>query len=494
MDSTFLINYMKISVLSNLKTDNIYYDILISLIFMAFIDNINIDITKIKEYINKLFNKKNENELSLFCEETKTYRGTSFRGSESFKGLLFHIKNKISTNNVVGLKKIKEYIINEEYSYDLKNNDIPLIFMSNQNEEFKLLGKDEPDIAFKVESSEKDTSYDGKVIKIKIYEFKLIGNNKINIKILQEYIEKITSNYIHYLGTHDDNLYVFNYNGKDYEEKSYSFKKYPFYTTCDMKSLFFENKDSILDKIKFFRDNKDWYKNKSKPYTLGICTYGPPGCGKTSFEKALAKMLNRHIIIVDISKFKTKDEADHVFFSEKINDRIIPYDKRLYVFPDFDCQSEITNERTLDKEKKDEEKEKEKVIIINNNDNKKILDALTDNLDKMNLSKLLNILDGIPERTGQIIIFNTNHPKHLDKALLRPGRMDLILNFEKISKNSMKSMMQNHFNDDKDFDVNILPDKEFTPAELFKILYSYDNLLDTLDDIKNWHSKVDIKL
>jgi len=112
----------------------------------------------------------------------------------------------------------------------------------------------------------------------------------------------------------------------------------------------------------------------------------------------------------------------------------------------------------------------------------------------MNLSKLLNILDGIPERTGQIIIFNTNHPKHLDKALLRPGRMDLILNFEKISKNSMKSMMQNHFNDDKEFDENILPDKEFTPAELFKILYSYDNLLDTLDDIKNWHSKIDIKL
>ena len=142
----------------------------------------------------------------------------------------------------------------------------------------------------------------------------------------------------------------------------------------NFKNIPKELQNTIIDFINFKPKTKEelkkainlWYKNKSKPYTLGICTYGPPGCGKTSFEKALAKMLGRHIIIIDISKFNTKDEADHVFFSEKLNDRIIPYDKRLYVFPDFDCQSKITNERTMSYDMiEKEDKDKEKVIIIN---------------------------------------------------------------------------------------------------------------------------------
>ena len=73
-----------------------------------------------------------------------------------------------------------------------------------------------------------------------------------------------------------------------------------------------------MKQIDFFRDNKEWYQKYGKPYTLGICSYGKPGCGKTSFEKALAKYLNRHIIIVDISKIKSQKEADQIFFSEKI--------------------------------------------------------------------------------------------------------------------------------------------------------------------------------
>ena len=59
--------------------------------------------------------------------------------------------------------------------------------------------------------------------------------------------------------------------------------------------------------LHFFQNNKKWYVEKGRPYTLGICSWGPPGCGKTSFEKALANYLNRHLIVVDFDKIKSKN-------------------------------------------------------------------------------------------------------------------------------------------------------------------------------------------
>jgi chaperone BCS1 len=37
------------------------------------------------------------------------------------------------------------------------------------------------------------------------------------------------------------------------------------------------------------------------------------------------------------------------------------------------------------------------------------------------LSDLLEILDGMIESDGRMIVFTTNHPENLDPALLRPG-------------------------------------------------------------------------
>lgn len=37
---------------------------------------------------------------------------------------------------------------------------------------------------------------------------------------------------------------------------------------------------------------------------------------------------------------------------------------------------------------------------------------------------LLNVLDGVVDSPGRIVIMTTNHPDALDAALIRPGRID----------------------------------------------------------------------
>jgi len=53
--------------------------------------------------------------------------------------------------------------------------------------------------------------------------------------------------------------------------------------------------------------------------------------------------------------------------------------------------------------------------------------------DKLNLSGLLNVLDGVVDTPERIVVMTTNHPEILDPALIRPGRIDqkLLLGYMK---------------------------------------------------------------
>jgi SpoVK/Ycf46/Vps4 family AAA+-type ATPase len=98
------------------------------------------------------------------------------------------------------------------------------------------------------------------------------------------------------------------------------------------------------------------------------------------------------------------------------------------------------------------------------------------NTDKLDLATLLNVLDGVRETPGRIIVLSTNYPERLDEALLRPGRFDMMLEFEKHSCAVLKQHLEKHY------DIVLTPEQElivmsaslekkWTPAEVSQILF-----------------------
>ena len=486
----------KFSMLQNIRTGNIIVDTFFAVFLVFIIDQVMIKAQSINFKNIKHLIFSNKNIISFECNHTHTYRGKSvLDSSETFKAMLYYIKQNLKKGKTVDLHALSEYHSNEYDSDDEYNSENiskmkDTLYFTNQYSSFKITNDLINDVSFdmyklKAEQNEKSNTSTPK------YKYTLsIYSYKKSLLELQTIVDKIHTEYCEYISDkYNKNVHIFMYMGLDLNN-IIKYKSYPFHTTCDIDKVYFNNKDKIMNQIDFFVNNMDWYTNKGKPYTLGICTHGPPGCGKTSFEKALAKKLNRHLIIVDFSRIKTQNEADEIFFSETINDKKIPYDKRIYLFPDIDRMTNMLHKKEgsaqAQSQNHQNHQHQQPPPQLNMEGNQMLKSFLNgtengglsivkpkDTADApLNLSKILNILDGIPERTGQIVIMSTNNPTLLDDALLRPGRVDCMIEFKHASSATAKKIILNFFETTTltASDERALRQihEKYTPAELFK--------------------------
>ena len=65
--------------------------------------------------------------------------------------------------------------------------------------------------------------------------------------------------------------------------------------------------------------------------------------------------------------------------------------------------------------------------------------------DALHLSGLLNVLDGVVDSPGRIVVMTTNHVDHLDPALIRPGRIDLQLLLGYMDGPNAVSMLEHYY-------------------------------------------------
>jgi hypothetical protein len=110
--------------------------------------------------------------------------------------------------------------------------------------------------------------------------------------------------------------------------------------------------------------------------------------------------------------------------------------------------------------------------------------------EKLTLSVLLNLLDGILETPGRVIIMTSNFPGKLDRALIRPGRIDLICEFQKCSHEMITEFVSTFYNkiltkEEQDC-VHQCPENVWTPAEVTKYMFEHlDSPMDALKALMN---------
>lgn len=244
------------------------------------------------------------------------------------------------------------------------------------------------------------------------------------------------------------------------------YTKSKFVTSRTFDNVFFQQKKQVRHRTKFFLEHREWYDRKGIPYTLGFLYHGPPGTGKTSTIKAIANEGRRHIINIQLAEIKTKQQLQHLFFNDEIHvyngtnlERYtIPVSERLYVIEDIDAMGDTVLKR-----------EWKKPTVVKKEEPEPFMHR-EEEKDTLDLSFLLNLLDGTLEANGRILIITTNFPERIDKALIRPGRIDMIVHFQKCSLEVVNEMVTSFYDKEVTLTDTSL-DGKWTPAEVNQILF-----------------------
>ena len=446
--------------------------------------------------------------------------------SKSFRAVLYHAINNIdSMCDVRELKEFATNLIKGDSSDDKIGEDLKTIFTISQRYPF-MINKELEIYCSVTEAGEQReqsnesgfSKNESRVVRIDIHLFSYTTRPAQ----LKEYVSILTKEYSKYLeDKRRGKIFIYTLNNtevhnEDDDDTVGGWRETPHETMKSFDNIFFEGKQDILNKIQFFTDNKDWYRKNGVPYTLGIALYGSPGTGKTSFIKAIASRLGRHVISISLAKIKTKKQLYDFYYETQYNSsndkNAIGFDKKIIVFEDIDCVGDIVKNRKSKDMQEDASGELESIDGSGSVDLDEFLDApsnkgakstpeekvkheiakatkyvlkkmSSDNMgkgafgpnmnDNITLDDILNLWDGIRENTGRIMIITTNHYDKLDPALIRPGRIDIALNLENASRVTIAEMYSHYYGLLMDpNDLALIPERFYSPAEVINFYVS----------------------
>jgi hypothetical protein len=282
--------------------------------------------------------------------------------------------------------------------------------------------------------------------------------------VIHDYLDDVKTEYDRYIELsqlRQPMLFVLEPFRDEFKIPHYSFM--PFKSNKSFDNLFFEQKQILIDKLDYFKNHKEEYDRLGIPYALGMLFHGEPGTGKTSAIKAIARYTGRHIIVLSTRHIRNYNQLKECLVMKRVVDYAIPHEKRLYVIEEIDCShwEDIVNSR----------KPKDTTAVSKDPDKDKDTDFT------ITLGDLLELLDGIIELPGRMIIFTTNHPERIDPALMRPGRVDINVCFKRLNRFDVARLYHLWFHEV--LNTDLIRDYEYTQAELGQLFSEHG------PDVKN---------
>lgn len=170
--------------------------------------------------------------------------------------------------------------------------------------------------------------------------------------------------------------------------------------------------ESVVEDVKEFISRREWYVDRGIPYRRGYLFFGAPGSGKTSFIQALAGELDHAIAIMNLSERGMTDE--------KLAMLLTKLPKRTMVLLE-DADAAFVNRQ------------------------QKGADGFGS--QTVTFSGLLNALDGLSAGEERLVFLTTNHIERLDPALIRPGRVDMIVQIGEATRYQAAHMWDRFYGD-----------------------------------------------
>ncbi|KAL6058306.1 Mitochondrial chaperone BCS1 [Balamuthia mandrillaris] len=193
--------------------------------------------------------------------------------------------------------------------------------------------------------------------------------------------------------------------------------------------------EKLVADAKSFLKSEEWYAQRGIPYRRAYLLHGKPGCGKTSFVTALAGELGVNIYVINLASKALNDEL----LMELMRD--VPY-KNIILFEDIDSAFVPLSD--------DEDSYLEHFSPLHpKRSGLKATSKLSSDslVNEVSFSGLLNALDGVAAQEGRIVFLTTNHFERLSESLIRPGRVDVCVQFDLATAAQIRRMFVQFYKD-----------------------------------------------